>query len=106
MFAHFVKKVLIQDHPFRLNWAVEQCHGFIHQDMFASCREALGEEVVTSYFTACVEDSCECDKGGDCECQCEQFEEYVSACEAKGMTYYSWRNLHNCRELFLTFALG
>lgn len=49
------------------------------------------------YYEACVQDTCACDTGGDCECLCDAVAAYAKACMDKGVCV-DWRSPDFCRE--------
>ncbi|XP_062859721.1 mucin-2-like [Trichomycterus rosablanca] len=77
--------------PHRQAWAIKQC-SIIMSDVFSSCH-SLVESI--PYYDACVQDTCACDTGGDCECFCTAVAAYASACTKKGACIL-WRSPDVC----------
>lgn len=49
------------------------------------------------FYEACVQDSCSCDTGGDCECFCSAVASYAQQCTKEGACVF-WRTPDLCRE--------
>ncbi|KAL7857634.1 hypothetical protein AOLI_G00177350 [Acnodon oligacanthus] len=79
--------------PHRQAWAIKQCT-IIKSDVFKSCHSFVDP---AQYYDVCVQDTCACDSGGDCECFCTAVAAYAAACNEKGACI-SWRTPAICRE--------
>ncbi|KAL6474541.1 hypothetical protein MHYP_G00181020 [Metynnis hypsauchen] len=79
--------------PHRQAWAIKQC-SIIKSDVFKSCHSSVDPD---QYYDVCVQDTCACDTGGDCECFCTAVAAYAAACNGKGACI-SWRTPTICRE--------
>ncbi|XP_021564356.1 mucin-2-like, partial [Carlito syrichta] len=49
----------------------------------------------TTFYEACVHDSCSCDTGGDCECFCSAVASYAQECTKEGACVF-WRTPDLC----------
>ncbi|GAA6093701.1 mucin-5AC-like [Tachysurus ichikawai] len=77
--------------PYRQAWAIKQC-SILKNDVFSKCHSVVDP---TQYYDACVQDTCACDSGGDCECFCTAVAAYASACSAQGVCIL-WRSPTIC----------
>ncbi|XP_036433734.1 LOW QUALITY PROTEIN: mucin-5AC-like [Colossoma macropomum] len=77
--------------PHRQAWAIKQC-SIIKSDVFKSCHSLVDPD---QYYDICVQDTCACDTGGDCECYCTAVAAYAAACNEKGACI-SWRTPTIC----------
>ncbi|XP_036433738.1 mucin-5B-like [Colossoma macropomum] len=77
--------------PHRQAWAIKQC-SIIKSDVFKSCHSLVDPD---QYYDICVQDTCACDTGGDCECFCTAVAVYAAACNEKGACI-SWRTPTIC----------
>ncbi|TSK13449.1 Mucin-5AC [Bagarius yarrelli] len=77
--------------PYRQAWAIKQC-SILKSDTFRTCHTAVDP---TQYYDACVQDTCACDAGGDCECFCTAVAAYAAACSGQGICV-SWRTPSVC----------
>uniref|UniRef100_A0AAR2KUV3 VWFD domain-containing protein n=1 Tax=Pygocentrus nattereri TaxID=42514 RepID=A0AAR2KUV3_PYGNA len=77
--------------PSRQAWALKQC-SIIKSDVFKSCHSLVDP---AQYYDICVQDTCACDSGGDCECFCTAVAAYAAACNEKGACI-SWRTPTIC----------
>uniref|UniRef100_A0A3B1J7B3 VWFD domain-containing protein n=1 Tax=Astyanax mexicanus TaxID=7994 RepID=A0A3B1J7B3_ASTMX len=77
--------------PEREAWAVKHC-SIIKSDVFSSCHASVDP---TPYYDVCVQDTCACDSGGDCECFCTAVAAYAAACSEQGACI-SWRTPTIC----------
>ncbi|XP_069823970.1 mucin-2-like [Dendropsophus ebraccatus] len=77
--------------PHRKPWAQRQC-SIILSDSFKPCHSEVDP---TSYYDACVKDSCACDEGGDCDCYCTAIAMYAQQCLAHCICI-DWRTPHRC----------
>ncbi|XP_061468748.1 mucin-6 [Rhineura floridana] len=74
------------NNPYRKAWAEKQC-SIINSQVFAACHSKVYR---MHYYEACVQDSCGCDTGGDCECMCDAIAVYAKACLEAGVCI-DWR---------------
>ena len=107
---------------FRRSWAERKC-SIINSQTFAACHGQVGpappapsglgrsagpgqappdpegcpQVYRLPYYEACVQDTCACDTGGDCECLCDAVAAYAKACVDKGVCV-DWRSPDFCRE--------
>ncbi|XP_068168185.1 mucin-2-like [Antennarius striatus] len=84
-------------YSYREAWAQKRC-SIITSDVFASCHLKVDS---TSYFDACVKDTCACNAGGGCECFCSVVAAYAAACYEAGACIH-WRTPTIC-PLFCDF---
>ncbi|XP_048463872.1 otogelin-like protein [Rhincodon typus] len=56
---------------------------------------ALGQVDVTWFYKNCLTDTCNCNRGGDCECFCTSVAAYAHTCCQKGISI-SWRSPSVC----------
>ncbi|XP_075692874.1 mucin-2-like [Rhinoderma darwinii] len=77
--------------PHRKSWAQRQC-GIILSDSFKPCHSEVDP---SSYYEACVKDSCACDEGGDCDCYCTAIAVYAQACLSHCICV-DWRTPNRC----------
>ncbi|XP_037398839.1 mucin-2-like isoform X7 [Pygocentrus nattereri] len=77
--------------PHRQTWAVKHC-SIIKSDVFSACHSLVDP---AQYYDICVQDTCACDSGGDCECFCTAVAAYAAACNKKGACI-SWRTPTIC----------
>ncbi|XP_051548147.1 mucin-2-like [Myxocyprinus asiaticus] len=77
--------------PHRRAWAEKQC-SIIKSDVFADCLLLVNP---VPYSDACVQDTCACDTGGDCDCFCTAVAAYAAECRKKGVCV-AWRTPSIC----------
>ncbi|XP_053496889.1 mucin-2 [Ictalurus furcatus] len=77
--------------PYRQAWAIRQC-SILKSDVFSKCHTEVDP---TQYYEACVQDTCACDAGGDCECFCTAVAAYAAECSGKGVCVM-WRSPTIC----------
>uniref|UniRef100_A0A8P4KLK2 VWFD domain-containing protein n=1 Tax=Dicentrarchus labrax TaxID=13489 RepID=A0A8P4KLK2_DICLA len=75
----------------RQAWALKHC-SIINSEVFASCHSKVDPK---NYHDACVEDTCACNTGGDCECFCSAVAAYAAACNKAGACV-KWRTPTIC----------
>ncbi|XP_064455887.1 hemocytin-like isoform X2 [Ornithodoros turicata] len=80
-----------QQHPHRMTWAVQKCE-VLRSELFEPCHSAVAIE---PYYQRCVQDVCNCDSGGDCECLCTNVAAYAHECSAQGVPI-KWRSQELC----------
>ncbi|XP_078669662.1 uncharacterized protein LOC144910425 isoform X2 [Branchiostoma floridae x Branchiostoma belcheri] len=78
-------------HPHRQAWAHRHCN-IILSDTFRPCHYKVDPE---PYYEACVQDSCSCDSGGDCECFCTAVAAYGDKCNTRDV-HIRWRTHELC----------
>ncbi|CAB3386136.1 Hypothetical predicted protein [Cloeon dipterum] len=79
------------ENPSRKAWAAEKC-GVLKDTVFQPCHS---EVPVEPYFDRCLQDTCACDLGGDCECLCTAISAYAQECTANGVPI-RWRTQELC----------
>ena len=52
---------------------------------------------MTWFYRNCLIDTCNCNRGGDCECLCTSIAAYAHKCCQQGVTIH-WRSPSVCRE--------
>uniref|UniRef100_A0A8D2CXI0 VWFD domain-containing protein n=1 Tax=Sciurus vulgaris TaxID=55149 RepID=A0A8D2CXI0_SCIVU len=77
--------------PHRRSWAEKQC-SIIRGPVFSACHSKVDPTV---FYEACVQDSCSCDTGGDCECFCSAVASYAQEC-TKAEACVFWRTPDLC----------
>ncbi|KAG2462999.1 MUC5B protein, partial [Polypterus senegalus] len=77
--------------PYRQSWAQKQC-SIIKSVVFTDCHYQVDP---IPYYDACVQDSCACDSGGDCECFCTAVASYAKACN-EAEVCVAWRSPEIC----------
>uniref|UniRef100_A0A8C4XFH8 VWFD domain-containing protein n=1 Tax=Erpetoichthys calabaricus TaxID=27687 RepID=A0A8C4XFH8_ERPCA len=77
--------------PYRQSWAQKQC-SIIKSVVFTDCHHQVDP---IPYYDACVQDSCACDSGGDCECFCTAVASYAKACN-EAEVCVAWRSPEIC----------
>ncbi|XP_072529503.1 mucin-2-like [Salminus brasiliensis] len=77
--------------PWREPWAVKHCN-IIKSVTFTECHTLVNPD---PYYDICVQDTCACDSGGDCECFCTAVAAYAAACSEQGACI-SWRTPTIC----------
>uniref|UniRef100_A0A4W2C6C4 Mucin 2, oligomeric mucus/gel-forming n=1 Tax=Bos indicus x Bos taurus TaxID=30522 RepID=A0A4W2C6C4_BOBOX len=75
----------------RRSWSVKQC-SIIKSRVFAVCHSKVDP---MPFYEACVQDSCSCDAGGDCECFCSAVASYAQECTKEGACVF-WRTPDLC----------
>uniref|UniRef100_A0A674CG96 Otogelin-like protein n=1 Tax=Salmo trutta TaxID=8032 RepID=A0A674CG96_SALTR len=58
---------------------------------------------VSWFYRNCLTDTCNCNRGGDCECLCTSIAAYAHTCCQHGVTVV-WRNPSVCREYRHTYT--
>ncbi|XP_029354409.1 mucin-5AC-like, partial [Echeneis naucrates] len=77
--------------PYRQSWAKKQC-SIIQSEVFSACHSIVDP---TTFYEACVFDSCACNTGGDCECFCTAVAAYAESCNQAGVCV-KWRTPKIC----------
>ncbi|XP_040111163.1 mucin-2 [Oryx dammah] len=77
--------------PHRRSWAEKKC-GIIKSQAFGLCHRKVDP---MPFYEACVQDSCSCDTGGDCECFCSAVASYAQECTKEGACVF-WRTPDLC----------
>uniref|UniRef100_A0A4W4G8U5 Otogelin-like n=1 Tax=Electrophorus electricus TaxID=8005 RepID=A0A4W4G8U5_ELEEL len=75
----------------RQPYAKREC-GLLYSDVFAPCHNVVD---VTWFYKNCLTDTCNCNRGGDCECLCTSIAAYAHKCCQHGVTVY-WRSPTVC----------
>ncbi|XP_017898256.1 PREDICTED: mucin-2-like [Capra hircus] len=75
----------------RRSWSVKQC-SIIKSRVFGLCHSKVDP---MPFYEACVQDSCSCDTGGDCECFCSAVASYAQQCTKEGACVF-WRTPDLC----------
>ncbi|KAK3549020.1 hypothetical protein QTP70_025092 [Hemibagrus guttatus] len=75
----------------RQPYAKREC-GLLYSDIFASCHNVVD---VTWFYKNCLTDTCNCNRGGDCECLCTSIAAYAHKCCQHGVTVH-WRSPTVC----------
>ncbi|XP_059485087.1 hemocytin isoform X2 [Neocloeon triangulifer] len=78
-------------HPSRKAWAAEKCD-VLKDSVFQPCHS---EVPVERYWQSCMQDTCSCDLGGDCDCLCTAIAAYAQECNANGVPI-KWRTPGLC----------
>ncbi|XP_036895148.1 mucin-2 [Sturnira hondurensis] len=77
--------------PHRLAWAQKEC-SIIKSPVFRVCHSKVDPK---PFYENCVQDSCSCDTGGDCECFCSAVASYAQECTKEGACVF-WRTPELC----------
>ncbi|XP_045677042.1 mucin-2 [Phyllostomus hastatus] len=77
--------------PHRRAWAEKQC-SIIKGPVFRVCHSKVDPK---PFYENCVQDSCSCDTGGDCECFCSAVASYAQECTKEGACVF-WRTPELC----------
>nr|XP_055029604.1 otogelin-like protein isoform X1 [Misgurnus anguillicaudatus] len=75
----------------RQPYAKREC-GLLYSDIFAPCHNVVD---VTWFYKNCLTDTCNCNRGGDCECLCTSIAAYAHKCCQHGVTV-NWRSPTVC----------
>uniref|UniRef100_A0A8B9GWV8 Otogelin-like n=1 Tax=Astyanax mexicanus TaxID=7994 RepID=A0A8B9GWV8_ASTMX len=75
----------------RQPYAKREC-GLLYSDVFAPCHNVVD---VTWFYKNCLTDTCNCNRGGDCECLCTSIAAYAHKCCQHGVTV-QWRSPTVC----------
>ncbi|XP_016105563.1 otogelin-like protein [Sinocyclocheilus grahami] len=75
----------------RQPYAKREC-GLLYSDVFAPCHNVVD---VTWFYKNCLTDTCNCNRGGDCECLCTSIAAYAHKCCQNGVTV-NWRSPTVC----------
>ncbi|KAG1655195.1 SCO-spondin [Nymphon striatum] len=84
-------KAMCEVHSERKNWAYKRC-SVLKSDLFSECHSTVP---VDEYFNRCVDDTCGCDTGGDCDCLCTAIGIYAHMCNLNGIVI-NWRSQELC----------
>uniref|UniRef100_A0AAR2L9B6 Otogelin-like n=1 Tax=Pygocentrus nattereri TaxID=42514 RepID=A0AAR2L9B6_PYGNA len=76
----------------RQPYAKREC-GLLYSDVFAPCHNVVD---VTWFYKNCLTDTCNCNRGGDCECLCTSIAAYAHKCCQHGVTI-QWRSPTVCQ---------
>uniref|UniRef100_A0A672PL02 Otogelin like n=1 Tax=Sinocyclocheilus grahami TaxID=75366 RepID=A0A672PL02_SINGR len=91
--SDFVVRRLCEGDLSRQPYAKREC-GLLYSDVFAPCHNVVD---VTWFYKNCLTDTCNCNRGGDCECLCTSIAAYAHKCCQNGVTV-NWRSPTVCRE--------
>uniref|UniRef100_A0A8C1ZBR3 Otogelin-like n=1 Tax=Cyprinus carpio TaxID=7962 RepID=A0A8C1ZBR3_CYPCA len=91
--SDFVVRRLCEGDLSRQPYAKREC-GLLYSDVFAPCHNVVD---VTWFYKNCLTDTCNCNRGGDCECLCTSIAAYAHKCCQNGITV-NWRSPTVCRE--------
>uniref|UniRef100_A0A674BVF8 Otogelin like n=1 Tax=Salmo trutta TaxID=8032 RepID=A0A674BVF8_SALTR len=75
----------------RQPYAKREC-ALLYSDVFTPCHNVVD---VSWFYTNCLTDTCNCNRGGDCECLCTSIAAYAHTCCQHGVTVV-WRNPSVC----------
>ncbi|XP_075894113.1 otogelin-like protein [Nelusetta ayraudi] len=75
----------------RQPYAKREC-ALLYSDVFAPCHNVVD---VAWFYRNCLTDTCNCDRGGDCECLCTSIAAYAHKCCQQGVTIH-WRSPSVC----------
>uniref|UniRef100_F6SVM8 VWFD domain-containing protein n=1 Tax=Ciona intestinalis TaxID=7719 RepID=F6SVM8_CIOIN len=89
--ANIPEKNVTESCGSKLTWAQKKC-AVIRSEVFAECRAKIDSDY---FYEKCVEETCSCDTGGDCECFCTAVSDYAFQCGQNGVPV-SWRNPDTC----------
>ncbi|XP_026107197.1 LOW QUALITY PROTEIN: otogelin-like protein, partial [Carassius auratus] len=89
--SDFVVRRLCEGDLSRQPYAKREC-GLLYSDVFAPCHNVVD---VTWFYKNCLTDTCNCNRGGDCECLCTSIAAYAHKCCQNGITV-NWRSPTVC----------
>ncbi|XP_051579938.1 otogelin-like protein [Myxocyprinus asiaticus] len=89
--SDFVVRRLCEGDLSRQPYAKREC-GLLYSDVFAPCHNVVD---VTWFYKNCLTDTCNCNRGGDCECLCTSIAAYAHKCCQHGVTV-NWRSPTVC----------
>ncbi|TWW76375.1 Otogelin-like protein [Takifugu flavidus] len=75
----------------RQPYAKREC-ALLYSDVFAPCHNVVD---VAWFYRNCLTDTCNCNRGGDCECLCTSIAAYAHKCCQQGITI-QWRSPSIC----------
>ncbi|KAK6318176.1 hypothetical protein J4Q44_G00114670 [Coregonus suidteri] len=75
----------------RQPYAKREC-ALLYSDVFTPCHNVVD---VSWFYMNCLTDTCNCNRGGDCECLCTSIAAYAHTCCQHGVTVV-WRNPSVC----------
>ncbi|XP_066579842.1 otogelin-like protein [Amia ocellicauda] len=75
----------------RQPYAKREC-AILYSDVFAPCHNVVD---VTWFYKNCLTDTCNCNRGGDCECLCTSIAAYAHKCCQQGVAVH-WRSPTVC----------
>uniref|UniRef100_H3DPH1 Otogelin like n=1 Tax=Tetraodon nigroviridis TaxID=99883 RepID=H3DPH1_TETNG len=75
----------------RQPYAKREC-ALLYSDVFAPCHNVVD---VAWFYRNCLTDTCNCNRGGDCECLCTSIAAYAHKCCQQGITI-QWRSPSVC----------
>ncbi|XP_077424251.1 otogelin-like protein isoform X1 [Vanacampus margaritifer] len=77
----------------RQPYAKREC-ALLYSEVFASCHSVVD---VAWFYRNCLSDTCNCDRGGDCECLCTSIAVYAHKCCQHGIAIH-WRSPSVCPQ--------
>uniref|UniRef100_A0A8C9TD73 Otogelin like n=1 Tax=Scleropages formosus TaxID=113540 RepID=A0A8C9TD73_SCLFO len=83
----------------RQPYAKREC-ALLYSDVFSPCHNVVD---VTWFYKNCLTDTCNCNRGGDCECLCTSIAAYAHKCCQQGVTIH-WRSPTVCSVTCLLWA--
>ncbi|MGH0140233.1 UNVERIFIED_CONTAM: hypothetical protein FKN15_070894 [Acipenser sinensis] len=89
--SDYVVKRLCEGDLIRQPYAKREC-AILYSDAFASCHNVVD---VTWFYKNCLTDTCNCNRGGDCECLCTSIAAYAHKCCQQGVAV-NWRSPTVC----------
>eukprot|EP00095_Tigriopus_kingsejongensis_P005171 maker-scaffold237_size242172-snap-gene-1.26 protein:Tk05171 transcript:maker-scaffold237_size242172-snap-gene-1.26-mRNA-1 annotation:"Hemocytin" len=78
-------------HPQRKIWAAKKC-SILRSSVFQACHS---EVPIDPWLERCIQDTCGCNVGGDCECLCTAVAAYAQECSIHGVPI-QWRSQELC----------
>ncbi|XP_028306522.1 otogelin-like protein isoform X2 [Gouania willdenowi] len=75
----------------RQPYAKREC-ALLYSDVFAPCHNVVD---VAWFYRNCLTDTCNCNRGGDCECLCTSIAAYAHKCCQQGVAVH-WRSPSVC----------
>uniref|UniRef100_A0A3B3D509 Otogelin-like n=1 Tax=Oryzias melastigma TaxID=30732 RepID=A0A3B3D509_ORYME len=84
----------------RQPYAKREC-ALLYSDVFAPCHNVD----VAWFYRNCLTDTCNCNRGGDCECLCTSIAAYAHKCCQQGVTIH-WRSPSVCYDCEYYNQLG
>nr|XP_015208412.1 PREDICTED: otogelin-like protein [Lepisosteus oculatus] len=89
--SEFVVKRPCEGDLSRQPYAKREC-AVLYSDVFAACHNVVD---VTWFYKNCLTDTCNCNRGGDCECLCTSIAAYAHKCCQRGVAVH-WRSPTVC----------
>ncbi|XP_051786791.1 otogelin-like protein [Erpetoichthys calabaricus] len=89
--SDFVVKRPCEGDLIRQPYAKREC-AILYSDVFTPCHNVVD---VTWFYKNCLTDTCNCNRGGDCECLCTSIAAYAHKCCQLGVAV-NWRSPSVC----------